>query len=178
MILSRVSYRFLRKQVGKRIGNYLEIGVYEGDMLRDFAARWPSKNFYGIDPFIEDGYTTGHNGIPKGHRLERQRAIAYENFNHMPNIKLFEQTSASFLKEKSKRELQEMNVSTVYVDGNHSYDDTLNDLWLAEKLIDGNGLIYIDDFDLPDVLKATRDFTKLNQNRIATHRNHAICMKP
>jgi len=175
MILTQASYQPLLEQIPLFQGNYLEIGVYEGDMLRSFAERWPDKMFYGIDPFISDKDTIGHTGVPIGERLERQRAESLSKFN-LPNIKFFEQTSRSFMEEKSQDELDAMNVSVVYVDGNHSYDNTLTDLFLSGKLIK-DGLIYIDDFDLPEVLQAAHDFMELNWGRIIDHDRHAIRLK-
>lgn len=176
-ILSRGSYLELLEEIPKWKGNYLEIGVYDGDMLKDFSVRWTNKTFYGIDPFISDKDTVGHHGVPIGERMESQRASSYANFKDVPNIVFFEQTSISFMLEKTQDELDLMSVQVVYVDGNHSYRDTLTDLSLSEKLIRRNGLIYIDDFDLPDVLQATHDFRALNESRIASLDKRRIILK-
>ena len=175
MILTLASYKPILDQIPLFQGNYLEIGVYEGDMLRSFAELWPERMFYGIDPFLSDKDTIGHTGVPIGERMEKQRSESLSKFT-LPNIKFFEQTSKSFLEEKSQDELDAMNVSVVYVDGNHSYEDTLTDLCLSGKLIK-DGLIYIDDFDLPEVLKATHDFIQLNPNRIVDHDKHMIRLR-
>ena len=44
-------------------GNYLEIGVYDGQTLCHVAHQNPSKTIYGIDPFISDGNTGQIRGI-------------------------------------------------------------------------------------------------------------------
>ena len=177
-ILSMDSYKVLLEQLPNWPGNYLEIGVYQGDMLRDFALRWPDKTFYGIDPFISDFGTVGHTGVPEGERMEVQREKAKENFMDVPNIIFFEQTSESFSFQNTDEELVKMGVSVVYVDGAHSYEHTLNDLYLSERLIPGNGLIYIDDWDLPEVLEATNDFIPEMKHRIQTHDKHSIFLQP
>ncbi len=177
MILSRGSYEALLLEILRYPGNYLEIGVYEGDMLKDFATRWPHKTFYGIDPFISDKDTTGHTGVPIGERMCMQHAAARNNFHGIKNIKFFLQTSKSFMEEQNGYDLHWMNVQVVYVDGNHSYIDTLNDLMLALRLIKSKGLIYIDDFNLPEVLMATHDFVGLNGNRIEKYEDHRILLK-
>ncbi len=176
MILSRSSYEVLKEEIPKYIGNYLEIGVYEGDMLRDFAQRWTRKTFYGIDPFVADEGTVGHNGVPVGERLSFQRITAYENFKDIPNITFIEESSRWFLANKTPQELYDMRVSVVYVDGSHTYDDTMTDLILASKLIT-NGLIYIDDFNLTPVLMATHDFVALNENRIVEYDERKILIR-
>ncbi len=177
MILSRGSYDALLKEIPKWKGNYLEIGVYEGDMLKDFAERWPDKTFYGIDPFISDKDTIGHTGVPIGERMCMQQAAARNNFHGISNIKFFLQTSKSFMEEQNDYDLDWMTVRVVYVDGNHSYDDTLNDLCLSARLIKGDGLIYVDDFNLPDVLMATQDFIGINGKRIEKYEGHRILLK-
>ncbi len=176
-ILGRQSYEYLSGEIPKWEGNYLEIGVFEGDMLRDFALRWPKKMFYGIDPFIADFGTTGHTGVPDGGSLEVQKALALAHFDGVPNIKFFLQTSKSFLEETSYYDMEKMNVSVVYVDGAHSYEHTLNDLHLASRLIKHRGLIFVDDFDLPEVLQATNDFLPSIKDRIIRHDGRSIVLK-
>ncbi len=175
-ILSCDSYEALLLEIPKYPGNYLEIGVYDGDMLKDFAERWRHKTFYGIDPFISDKDTTCHHGVPVGGRMESQRQSALDNFKGMSNIVFFEVTSQLFMETMNQETLDSMEVSIVYVDGNHSYNDTLNDLWLAARLIT-KGLIYIDDYNLPDVLRATENFMAVNRKRIESHNKHRIILK-
>ncbi len=175
-ILSVQSYKTLLEEIPKWPGNYLEIGVYDGDMLRDFALRWPERMFYGIDPFISDCDTTGHHGVPIGERMEGQRASALANFSEVPNIEFHEETSLSFMDRITPEDCYEMNVGIVYVDGSHTYDDTLNDLRLAELLIANRGLIFIDDFDLPEVLRATAHYVNGN-TRVHKHSGHMIVLR-
>lgn len=178
MILSEESHKFLLGALDKFDGNYLEIGVYEGDMLREFALKWPERTFYGIDPFISCKDTTDHTSVPIGSRMESQRSSALANFNGIGNIIFFEVESRVFMDTMDKDTLDAMRVDVVYVDGNHSYDDTYNDLFLAKRLITGDGMIYIDDFDLSEVLRATKQFVDLNQERVFSHFEHMILLKP
>src|SRR4029077_3426932 len=108
MILSRDSYESLLEEIPKYMGNYLEIGVYDGDALKEFATRWPKKMFYGIDPFISDGDTTGHHGVPIGERTESQRESAHGNFKGLSNIVFFETTSKLFNEMMNKDTLDSM----------------------------------------------------------------------
>ena len=39
-------------------GNYLEIGVFNGDSIASLGDLYPNKKIYGVDPFIEDGNTS------------------------------------------------------------------------------------------------------------------------
>jgi hypothetical protein len=151
-ILSGGGYRYFREHLDDLPGNYLEIGVFEGVMLRELATLFPKKMFYGIDPFIEDGHTSGHNGgYPIGEVTVNQMNLAHENLDNLPNVKLFQQTSRSFFSERSHHDLQAMNVTSVFVDGNHSYEEAKNDIFNSLRLLHEGGVILVDDAELPDV---------------------------
>ncbi len=176
MILSRQSYEALLEEIPKYMGNYLEIGVYDGDALREFATRWPHKKFFGIDPFISDKDITDHCGVPIGQVMTSQQESTHNNFRGIPNIMFFEGTSKLFLDTVPQTELDNMRISVVYVDGSHTYDDTMTDLILAGRCI-RQGLIYVDDVGLPAVEMAICDFKGLNEPRIVEHDNHKILLR-
>ncbi len=176
MILGKESYKALLEEIPKYPGNYLEIGVYDGDMLKDFAKRWPDKTFYGIDPFMSCKDTTDHTGVTIGEHMDAQRESALNNFKGVSNIVFFEVTSRLFMETMNQDTLDAMNVDVVYVDGDHSYGDTLNDLWLAARLIT-NGLIYVDDIQLPNVKRAMEHFMAVNSKRIEDFEGHRILLK-
>ena len=165
-ILSVDGFKFFYNTLANYPGNYLEIGVFEGFILRELARKYPDKTIYGIDPFIEDGNTTGHGGYQKGERTLNQRDKTYENIKGIPNITFFEETSREFAK-RSDDELEKMNVSCVLLDGDHSFEDTMNDLELCNRLIAGRGVIYVDDLGMPSVNLAVEEFLVRNRHRIA-----------
>ena len=48
-------------------GNYLEIGIFDGFAIATLAIENPSRCFFGVDPFISDGFANNLNkGIPAG----------------------------------------------------------------------------------------------------------------
>ena len=49
--------------------NYLEIGVFDGEIISEIAKKFSSKQCYAIDPFIEDGNTSHISGIEANERL-------------------------------------------------------------------------------------------------------------
>lgn len=154
-ILSGGGYQYFREHLDDLPGNYLEIGVFEGVMLRELATLFPHKKFYGIDPFIEDGNTSGHNGgYPKGEVTVNQMNLAHENLDNLPNVKLFEQTSRSFFAERTHHDLHTMDVTSVFVDGDHSYPEARNDIFNSIRLLKDGGVILVDDAGLPDVKRA------------------------
>lgn len=125
-------------------------------MLRELAKRFPDKMFFGVDPFIEDGNTTGHNGgVLKGEVTHEQKRLAHINCDDVSNVKLFEQTSRSFFVEHHDGELLKMNVSAVFIDGDHSYEESKNDM--LNSLRFNPEVIFIDDFELPSVKRAAEE---------------------
>ncbi len=158
-ILASEAFKYFYEHLDRTPGNYLEIGVFEGYMLKELATMYPYRKFYGIDPFIEDGNTSGHNGgVEKGQPTVDQRAITHQNVDGLKNVKLFEEKSRAWGERHSDLELEAMNVTAVFVDGDHSYEEALNDLKLADRLLPNGGFIYVDDAQLPQVGRAIRDF--------------------
>ena len=159
-ILASEAFKFFYEYLDETPGNYLEIGVFEGYMLRELAKLYPVKMFYGIDPFIEDGHTSGHNGgVPTGEFMHDQCAIAHRNTEDVPNIKLFQEPSRLWGARKTDVDLCRMDVTAVFVDGNHSYEEAVNDLLIAERLLCYGGVMYVDDAELPSVKKALTEFS-------------------
>src|SRR5216117_1597810 len=100
-ILAVDAFQYFIDNLDSLPGNYLEIGVFEGFMLRELALRFPNKMFFGVDPFIEDGYTIGHTASTqsKGDLMPEQEQATERNISELPNVKLFKQTSRSFGEE-------------------------------------------------------------------------------
>lgn len=158
-VLASEAFKFFYEHLDETKGNYLEIGVFEGFMLSELASMYPDKMFYGIDPFIEDGNTSGHNGgVPAGEFTHNQCAITHSNVDGKSNIKFYQETSREWGKRKNDEQLRDMGVTSVFVDGNHSYEEASNDLSIAERLLRNGGLIYIDDAGLPTVNHALTEF--------------------
>lgn len=165
-ILAGHALQFFDRHLEDAPGNYLEIGVFEGYMLRFLATEYPSKKFFGIDPFIEDGNTTGHNGVPFGQPTPAQRLAAHDNLDGLSNVTLFEQTSVSFAAETDDATLESMNIGSVFVDGSHHYPDVINDLELALRALSNGGVIFVDDLSMPDVEWALADFLCSHCDRV------------
>ena len=134
-ILAGDAFKFFYEHLDNDLGNYLEIGVWEGFMLKELALMYPDKMFYGIDPFREDGNTTGHNGVPKGDFMDEQCRMTRQNIDGIPNIRFYQETSRLFAARKTDEALKHMAVTSVFVDGDHSYEEAVNDLLLAQRLL-------------------------------------------
>jgi len=166
-ILCRPAFLYFLNHLKDYPGNYLEIGVFEGYSLRELAKEYPDKMIYGVDPFIEDGHTTGHNGVPKGERMWAQREATYRNINGIHNIAFFETESRNWGWNLPVGYIKEMNISCILVDGDHSYKECSNDLRLSLMCIPNGGVIWVDDQGLPSVIQAVEEFTKECNERIS-----------
>jgi len=56
-ILATKFYNKISHRLSKFDGNFLEIGTFNGMGTSNLAKEFPEKQFYVIDPFIEDGNT-------------------------------------------------------------------------------------------------------------------------
>lgn len=169
-ILCGAGFSFFQSYLPKIPGNYLEIGVYEGDSLRDLSSVVPSKRLFGVDPFIEDGYTSHATGNSRGGHNQTQQSITEKNLEGRNNVMLHKITSKEFSEGLTEAAAQHLDITAVLIDGSHHYEDVSLDFALAKKLI-GNkpGVIVTDDIcGVPDVLRAYREFLANNKD-IITH---------
>ena len=160
-------------------GNYLEIGVYNGDAIANIARAYPEKYIIGIDPFIEDGCTSHDSGVVKGNRLITQRDETYRNIKDLKNVFFYEMTSGYFYQNITEKHVSDANVNVVMIDGDHSYDAVKTDIDLALRMIGNkNGEISFDDISLDDVKRAMIYFEKIAGNRIIQkiHTEWACCI--
>ena len=168
MLASSV-YNFFKEKLKETDHNYFEIGVYFGDGVHELAKDFPDKKIYCVDPFIEDGFTVLDSNIEKGQILNSQRENALKLFGECSNIIFHETTSQQFLRNLTKQQINEFNVSHVFIDGDHSYDGASNDYVLAMKLIaNKKGVIVFDDTDLPGVGQAIEVFKRTYPKRITS----------
>ena len=132
-------------------GHYLEIGVYFGDTFFQIAAAHPTKKVYGIDPFISDGWTGQH----KGTVLSDAETTCNQKLTQISNAHIFKTTSKQFA--GSPFDVKGFNVSVVFVDGSHWFDDVTIDTDLSMKLIgQKKGLLIYDDLHIGDVRRAIK----------------------
>jgi hypothetical protein len=147
--------------------NYLEIGVFNGDSISKLATWYPHKIIYGIDPFIEDGYTSHETGAEQGQHIGQQEENTLKNINGLENIVLFKMTSKEFVEILTDEMVKVMEVSHVLIDGSHHYEDVVTDAELAVRLLDGKpGIIVFDDANLPGVDQARHEFVVAHNDKI------------
>ncbi len=158
-MLCRTAFEFFQTELGRWPGNYLEFGVYDGETLRALALKYPAKQFFGVDPFIEDGNTFHVSGYQKGQAMPRIRELALANLDSLPNIHFYEETSRAFADRfYDVQDEDRLGLSAVLVDGSHWYDDAISDLRFASRALKRGGIVFYDDLTTPDVGRAVREW--------------------
>jgi hypothetical protein len=167
--LSRHAYYLVREGMNEHDGNYFEIGVFYGAGFFSMADHYRERKCYAVDPFIEDGCTTGHSKVEAGELMLTQKESTLAFLSALTNTELFIMTSHEFKDQLTAQQITDMDIRTVLIDGNHSYDCASNDYKLALQLIgDKAGSIIFDDTDISGVKQAFNEFCSENQERIVS----------
>lgn len=180
-LLCPKALEFFREELKHLPGNYLEIGVYDGELIGTLAREFPEKRFYGVDPFIEDGHTSQHNGVTKGQPMYGQRLNAHQNLDSLSNVILIESTSEVYFKYLSARldhNPSDGNISAILIDGSHHYPDADNDFKLAIRLLKNGGVLYADDIEVEGVHKACDEFVSREFDRITKRDKERFWIAP
>jgi hypothetical protein len=129
---------------------YLEIGFFKGKNSIPQSKLFPESFFFSIDTF-------------KNNRNYKFENINITKFNKTSNnLTLFKGNINKFFNKYKEN----IKFDIIYVDGNHSFKDCLNDLTFCKKLLKPNGIIIIDDYmsiGWPDVTKAVDSFLTKNK---------------
>lgn len=143
-------------------GVIIEIGVFGGVSILSIADICIKNNtkIYGIDPWellslynerpMKDNELKNYRETMKGHRLNLERIIEAQKYEHIELIKGFSVQEANKFEDKS--------VDLVYIDANHSYDSTLADINAWYPKLKKGGILSGDDFTWSGVKKAVCEF--------------------
>lgn len=169
-MLSLALYETLKGTISQFTGNHLEIGAFDGEGIRSLALAFPNKQFYVIDPFIEDGHTSWISNKNKGESMPHIREIAVANMN-LPNIIHYEMTTESFLKSG----ISLNDIQTILIDGSHNYNVVIIDIDLSLSLLKNkNGLILLDDTNKQEVYDAYLQYFPIESDSRYTVVNNQI----
>ena len=178
------AYELVYSNLNARPFNYLEIGVFDGDSIGGIAKNHPEYKIYGIDPFLEDGYTVDHTRVNANEHMPVQQANTYKNIQGLTNVVLFETTSKDFADTLTDKMVNDMNVGWVLIDGSHHYEDVIIDINLAIRLIGHKpGVIIFDDVNIEGVNKAYLEFLNMSIKKsdavdiYAAHPGHILFHK-
>ena len=120
----------------KDVNNYLEIGVNRGKCL--FKIKGPKKRF-AVDPYFNFNL------------WKKIRACVINNDNFKNEY--FEVTSDDFF-SKNNQLLLDYKLDLTFIDGLHTYEQSLKDTLNTLKFLDQNGVIVLHDCNPLDALAA------------------------
>ena len=161
----------------KKPKNFLEIGVFHGVTSRNvcellYSFHGNDFKFTGIDLFVNDETLLKDEYIPKIKFSNLLKTIYYKYIIRLDPysvdsilrlLKKF-QKNVNIIKGNSNKVLKEINVDKfdyVFLDGGHKYETVKKDLENLTQIVNNNGTILCDDYDLsyaPGVKKAIEDF--------------------
>ena len=161
----------------KKPKNFLEIGVFHGVTSRNvcellYSIHGDNFKFTGIDLFINDPKILKDEYIPQTKFSNPLKTIYYkyiiklEPYSIESVLKLLEKfkKNINIIEGNSNKVLKEISLEKfdyVFLDGGHKYETVKNDLENLSKVINNNGLVMCDDYDLsyaPGVKKAIDNF--------------------
>ena len=163
---------------------FLEIGVFHGVTARNvcellYKSHKNNFKYIGIDLFgvnAENAKETIPSTVFSNpfkriyfNYIERQDPYSLESVTKL--LKKFE-NNIQLIKGNSNYILKEVDMSKVeyvFLDGGHHYNTVKNDLNNCQKVIENNGVILCDDYDLsyaPGVRQAIEEFAANNNYKI------------
>ena len=170
---------FLEEIAKKKPKFFLEIGVFHGVTARNvcellFNIHGNNFKYIGLDLFEENddnkneiipNTTFSSNPIKQFYYkyIKRQNPYSLEAVKEL--LKKFDD-NIYLIKGNSNKVLNKIDMSKidyVFLDGGHEYNTVLNDLNCCFEVINNNGTVLCDDYDLkqaPGVKKAIDEFVK------------------
>ena len=172
---------FLNEIINKKPKLFLEVGVFHGVTARNvcealYEIHGNDFKYIGLDLF-EKNEENENEVIPNTNfsnplktfffrYIKRQNPYSLEAVEDLlkkfkDNIHLIKGNSNKLLK---KIDMNKINY--VFLDGGHEYNTVMNDLNCCSEVIQNNGTVLCDDYDLshaPGVKKAIDEFTAQNK---------------
>ena len=170
---------FLDEVLEKKPKTFLEIGVFHGVTARNvcellFKIHGNDFNYIGLDLFEESdenkdevipNTTFSSNPIKSFYYkfVKRQNPYSLEAVKEL--LQKFS-NNVHLIKGNSNKILTKIDMSKidyVFLDGGHEYNTVVNDLSCCEDVINNNGTVLCDDYNLsnaPGVKKAIDDYVK------------------
>ena len=177
-----IGKHFLNEIASKKPVNFLEIGVFHGVTARNVCELLHSIHgsdfkYVGLDLFGENN-ENNNEVIPNTKFNNPLKRIYFEYILRKDPysieavsdlLKKFEK-NIHLIKGNSNLLLKKMDMSQidyVFLDGGHAYETVKNDLHYSKPVLDNNGTILCDDYNLghaPGVKKAIDEF--VNENNL------------
>ena len=171
---------FLREIALKKPKNFLEIGVFHGVTARNvcellYSIHKNDFNYVGLDLFGENDdnlnevipNTKFNNPLKRIYFNYILRKDPYSIEAVTDLLKKF-RNNVHLIKGNSNKILKKIDLSKIdyiFLDGGHAYETVKNDLNSSLPVLENNGTILCDDYDLtyaPGVKQAIDEFVKIN----------------
>jgi|TARA_B110000014_G_C20042871_1_gene542137 hypothetical protein len=172
---------FLQHVNERKPKNFLEIGIFHGVTSRNVCdllklIHGNNFKFTGIDIFSTENLLTKDEFIPKTKFSNPLKNLYYKYLIRLDPYSLESvkkllskyKNNINIIKGNSNKILTEIIVEKfdyVFLDGGHKYETVLKDLKILTKVIEKDGVILCDDYDLsyaPGVKKAIDEYILLN----------------
>ena len=171
---------FLSEIAQKKPKTFLEVGVFHGVTARNvcellFSIHGNDFKYIGLDLFQESD--ENKDEVIPNTKFKNPLKNIYFNYIKKQNpysieavedlLKKFK-NNVSLIKGNSNIILEKIDMSKieyVFLDGGHDYSTVMNDLSSCSEVIQNNGVILCDDYDLsyaPGVKRAIDEFTYQN----------------
>jgi hypothetical protein len=176
-----IGEKFLNEIATKSPKNFLEIGVFHGVTARNVCELLHSIHqddfkYIGLDLFGETDESTGEI-IPNTKFNNPLKRIYFKyilkqdpySIQAVRNLLKKFKDNIHLIKGNSNNLLKKMNMSKidyVFLDGGHAYETVTNDLNYCYPVLENNGTILCDDYNLsyaPGVKKAIDEFIENNE---------------
>ena len=176
-----VGFFFLDEVLKKKPKTFLEIGVFHGVTGRNvcellYKIHGKNFNYVGLDLFEENdenkdevipNTTFSSNPVKQFYYkyIKRQNPYSLEAVEELLNKF---KDNVHLIKGNSNKVLKKIDMSKidyVFLDGGHEYNTVMNDLICCYEVINNNGTVLCDDYDLqqkPGVKKAIDEFISKN----------------
>lgn len=141
-------FEFIKKTLGTGLVG-VEIGIWDGGNAEAVLDYIKPKKYYMVDPYRV--YPEG--GLTNQMDYDAKYAVTYSKFSSYANV--------SFLRMPSEdaSKIIESELDFVYIDGAHDYRNKMLDLRLWYDKVRVGGIICGDDYEIPSVTKAVKDFS-------------------
>lgn len=152
--------------------NIMEVGVLAGDFAEKMLKSMPIDNLYLIDPFnIDDPMLVdGKQRFTK----ENHFYFIQKKFQSKKNVHTISNFSKNFMPQflQTAKNGIDLRFDFIYIDSDHKFLNTYNEILYASQILKNDGIIGIDDFtlysDYPiepcEVMQAVTTFLKHNKN--------------
>ena len=175
-----IGEEFLNEIASKKPKNFLEIGVFHGVTARNvcellYSIHKEDFKYIGVDLFGENAENIDEI-IPNTKFINPLKKIYFEyilrqdpySIEAVSNLLKKFENNAHLIKGNSNKLLQKIDMSKidyVFLDGGHAYETVKNDLNYSKPVLDKNGTILCDDYNLsyaPGVKRAIDEFVNDN----------------